>query len=757
MLTRSTAVLSLVVLWSALGAQAATSPTATASPFGGNGHNVTFDGRLFIARTSPGWEATVFKPESVGTLSSGFPDMSAAFSPWTMIQPEVSNENALAICEETPQPSRCDQAGQPNGTGAYDCYNVVIIDSDALAPAPTNVMRARKLRVVVRDPKTTNATVDSFTWTQQTPTPLSTTLRGIEPTVTKDGKLLVWQGVPSNNGDGDTIVYSFNNTPCGLTGWTAPKSITAMSFDALVKTKYKLAERPLKGADGTLFANNQQFFGAYPWIFPDGEALNFTATGMPCRNSTPGSEDPPGCGPRRNALSFIGYLTNWQVAHVDGAVNPSREDNVRLFFSSPGPKTFSQVPKTPGVDVWPFFGSNTQNYSEIIFDDALDGRYAGLWHMNELVTNAGAFDLTRTPDSSGYSNTGRLVGGSALPAVNNGALGKALVVNGSNGRVEALHAASLNPTNAITLEMMINPASSPDCDGTNNYRILMSKGGIGTGSYTIVIEDNRDMQARVRVSSGLQYNIAAGYQAPLNQWTHIAIQYHAATGTMVFLVNGLETNRVTHPPALLAGSQDKLTIGGPNATRATCPVNGDGYFHGLIDEVGISNIWRYGAVPGPVVVDAGTPVVDAGAPVVDAGTPTVDAGQPDAGGGGGGGGGSTGSGGGAGGGGGSTGAGGGGGTSGTGGGDGSGAGGGEGGGVAPGAGGGSADPGSNDNTDAVGGFGCSSGGAPMLALAMIIAARVLLSARRRRQEEVDRASLPWPLSTHSVEPTERRG
>lgn len=733
---------------------AATAPKAVNSPFGGNGHNVTFDGRLMIARTGPGWEATVFKPESVQS-SNGFPDVSGAFAPNVLVQPEQSNENALALCEETPQPSRCDQGGNANGNGAYDCYNLVVIDSDAVAPAPNNVMRLRKLRVVVRDPRTASAAIDSFTWTQQSATPLQTTLRGIEPSVTRDGKLLVWQGVPANNGQIDNIVYSYNTTPCALTGWSTPKSITAMFQDNAVKTKYKLAERQLKGADGTLYAPTSVVYAGYPWIFPDGEAVNFTAVPMPCRNSMPGAEDPPGCGPRRNALSVIGYLTNWQLAHVDGAVNPDRENIVRLFFSSPGAKTFAQVPMTQGVDVWPFFGSNTSNYSEIIFDDALDGKYSGIWHMNELVTNAGNFDLSRTPDSSGYSNTGRLMGAAAMPPANNGVIGKAVMTDGVSGRVEVNDNATLKPTNAITLEMWVNPASDPDCDSGNNYRLLMHKGNLG-GQFSIVLEENRDLQARVRTANGTFYNIVAQRQLPVNQWSHIAVQYHAATGTMAFLVNGVETNRVVYAPALLGSTTDKLIIGGPGTVKAQCPTNGDGYFHGLVDEVAISNVWRYGTVPGVVVVvDAGTPVVDAGTP--DAGsTEPPDAGSGGGGGGGAGGGSGGGTGGGAGGGagggtgggagggagGGSGGGSGGGGGTGAGGGFGGGAGtgggfgGGSGGGAATGAGGGTTtsndDGQQKDNTEAVGGFGCNSGGAPTLVLAMLIAARLIRQARRRK-------------------------
>ena len=69
-------------------------------------------------------------------------------------------------------------------------------------------------------------------------------------------------------------------------------------------------------------------------FFPDGDAINFTSVVMPCRSEN----DPAGCGPRRAGLAVIGYPTNWGLAHIDGGVNPSTADTVRLFFSSPGPR-----------------------------------------------------------------------------------------------------------------------------------------------------------------------------------------------------------------------------------------------------------------------------------------------------------------------------------------------------------------------------------------------------------------------------------
>src|SRR5258706_8329151 len=137
--------LSLFVTASAL---AATSPRAVGSPMGGNGHNVSFDGRLFITARN-GWEANLLRPEHV-VMTNGFPDVSqGAFSGFVNLNASMGNENGIAMCEESQQPTRCNQDGSANANGGYACYREVIIDSDATLPKPNDVFRRRVLQVVV--------------------------------------------------------------------------------------------------------------------------------------------------------------------------------------------------------------------------------------------------------------------------------------------------------------------------------------------------------------------------------------------------------------------------------------------------------------------------------------------------------------------------------------------------------------------------------------------------------------------------------
>ncbi|MEW5847502.1 MAG: LamG domain-containing protein [Myxococcota bacterium] len=583
---------------------AATSSKSVFSPMGGNGHNQTFDGRLYLVTQGGdpgGWYASVFRPERVVYDAEGFPQMDqGAFSSFTNIQPPVNAENALAICEPDADnsPFRCNDQNQPDGGAAYTCYDVYIFESDASGVTP-NVLHRRHLLVRTDGPENNDAQVREAVWLEARQ-PVDAYMRGIEPTVTRDGKLLIYQGHPNNNGDIDILMYTYNENPCALTGWQAPKVITAMYNDATVRTRYRLGERAMRTTDGQVFASGAWLHGAYPWLFPNGDAVFFTAAPVPCR----AQEDPPGCGPRRGALSVLGYPTNWGISHIDGAINPDTDQTVRLFFSSPGPGRFSQIPVTPGQDVWPMFGSNTSNYAELVLDDGLDGNYVGLWHLNEVVDIDGNMDHDRTPDNSGYFHTGTLQGGVALPLRNNGSLGKAAELNGTDGRILVGSSAALSPTNAITVEMMLRPDFPVDCDGNNNYRVILQKGPIGQGGYSLVFEEGESFQARVR-AGGEHKSVWSNAQIPVGQWSHVAYTYDAASGQMAFFINGVETNRVTHAPGTLDTTLSQLSIGGPdNGGAFGCP-DGNGGFHGAIDEVKISSVIRYGATVEPPDAGAG--------------------------------------------------------------------------------------------------------------------------------------------------------
>jgi MYXO-CTERM domain-containing protein len=590
---RRTTLLACAVAAAPLPALASSSSPAVASPMAGNGHNVTFDGRVFIVSQGPldatgGWFAMVFRPENVRYAAGGNLDLlQGAFTAPVQVQPSMSVENALAICEASPDttPYPCDDAGAP-AAGPFACYDLQIIDSDALS-GPKD-LRRRTLKLWLQNPGSPDAAYYKHVWTGGMEPVLNTgngVMRGIEPTVTRDGKLLVWQGHPANDGQIDILMYATNPTPCASTGWDGPHNISHMHVDPAVVGAYPLAERQLRAADGTPFADGQVVRGAYPWLFPDGDALNFTTTIMPCK----APDNPGGCGARRNTLAVLGYPTNWGIAPIDGGLNPSTTDAVRLFFSSPGRDTFPQLPLTGGADVWPMFGSNTANHADVVFDDGLDGQYGGVWHMNESVNSIGDLDKGRTPDSSGYFNTG-IVHGAPFPDANNGIFGKALALDGQTTWVEVPHSDGVAPLNAFSAELWARLDQPVDCDANNNYRLLMAKGNVA-GPFAVAIEDGNTILVRVHAGGVERDARALARPLQLGVWTHIGASYDGATGQLRVYIDGVQDGAHDGPPATLDPNTASLTIGGPGGDRPACP-NGDGNFPGPIDEVKFSRVVR---------------------------------------------------------------------------------------------------------------------------------------------------------------------
>jgi hypothetical protein len=276
----------------------------------------------------------------------------------------------------------------------------------------------------------------------------------------------VWNGSLNNSDQAGQLMYSVNTDACAATGWSPPRSLTHMFNDPAVNTRYELAMRQLRASDGTLYADGSAVVGAYPWLFQDGAAVIFAAAQMPCR----ATENPPGCGPIRNATSIIGAPTKWGLSHIDGGINPSTTDTVRLFFSSPGDDTFSQLPVTHGTEVYPFFGSNTSNYVEVSFDDALDGNYLGFWHMNEAVTQDGRIDVTQSPDASGNFRTARVYGAITFRV-------RTTAWRRPRRKQRRLRWRTIRPRTDRRHPMEMSIAGGdPDCDADNNFRSLLRKG-----------------------------------------------------------------------------------------------------------------------------------------------------------------------------------------------------------------------------------------------------------------------------------------
>ena len=431
-----------------------------------------------------GWWVSLFRPEALADAESpqAIGQNENAFSPWTPLESIDEGraigfryQNALAILpdpsHEGENPYRSDAAGNEATGGEYETYRVLVTTqnyhqantfaadygttefNNTLPNCPDGVtdvpsgkcedrLGRRIARIVVESPRTDQAAVHLAEFAfedaadclgsgappgcfHELRTETGHRLRGIEPTLTFDGRLMIWQGHPRNTGWIGQLVYSFNPEPGALTGWSEPRSILAMheaEKDTVLggipfHERYPIAKEPLRRVDGSDFSETDMYPAGYPWISLDGTELFHTTHRV--------ASDPDQA--LRGGLAVIGRWTGYQVRHIDGPLNPDRDTTLRLFFSSPGavPGMWAPYRDAPGVPiphvrgrpVYPLFGSKVGNYGEVSFADHEDGDYVTALNMNEMLVLAHdgsnqywEFDPSRTPDTSGRGAAATLRG-----------------------------------------------------------------------------------------------------------------------------------------------------------------------------------------------------------------------------------------------------------------------------------------------------------------------------------------------------------
>ncbi|HBP16170.1 MAG TPA: hypothetical protein DEA08_00060, partial [Planctomycetes bacterium] len=605
----------LLLALSASALAQSSAPVPIANPhLGGNGHAQTWDGRVFVVTRSPqgqtGWYARVFRPEALQADAAGRPSFQgAAFSPWLPLELNgdasggLSDHNALALVPapgrlENPYPS--DAAGDPQAGGAYRTYDALLL-TQHYQPNDDR-MGQRRLRLVVERPQSAQASVvrarflDAF---QEFRATNGQPLRGIEPTATFDGHLLVWQGHPDNDGKIDILVYSWNPQPGATSGWTPPRSLSDLYHvdrDRLVAgipfhERFPLAKQPLKDQAGRTFARGELYRGAYPWISRDGTELFHTSTlaGQAGVNRA-----------RRGGYSVIGRWTGWGLRHIDGPLNPDREQTVRLFTSSPGPspsfwRPYPEVadlplPYTRGEPVYPIFASNTASYGEVSFEDHEDGDYVCVLHLNELIRRDFTLDVTRTPDTSGNFNLGRLEG-ARFPQEqlgreeNHGISGQALYFDHA-AAVRVARSPSLDALQSFSAELWVRRRIDLGGDAENRYRFLLEL----PGSFDLILEESGALQASVRVGGQYRRSGGAG-QVPLDRWTHVAVSYDHRAGRLTLFQDGSELKHVDFAPGPLDRPTGELTLG-PAGKLPRAPQVPTGDAELLLDELRVSRVAR---------------------------------------------------------------------------------------------------------------------------------------------------------------------
>jgi cytochrome c peroxidase len=494
------------------------------------------------------------------------------------------------------------------------------------APSP---MGMRDLRVVVRDPRTPEASIELADF--RTPfTALADAngnpVIGIEPTLTQDGHLLFFHNVTYPRSD---IWYLVNEDPSDPNGWSAPKKLSDLYHvdrDLLINgralsDRYPIAKQPLVSNSGEPYASNETVNGAYPWISLDGTELIFVRSGDPL---------------------IVGVPTNWRERHVDGPLDPVRAhpfgaSTNTTFIASTGMvngfwypyKDYrNALPYTTTKPVYPIFSGTLGAYGEVPMEDALDGHYVTVLRMNEMINkNRYSFNTGMTPDTSGNDLDGTLVGSAAFPIEagmgdNNppGMLGRAIYF-GPVSHVRVDDDPSFDKIQrGLSAEIFIRLLQPLNGEAT----IVLIKNGASGGTFNLIIDSQGHLVGKVWVTDNAAVpTVTAHATTPLdlglvvNETKHLAFTAEIEHDklNLVLYVDGVAT-----PETSIDLDHSNYSINDSSAPMLIGPVFGNNLQPNsiLLDEFKLSSVARSpldiqesayvrGAVTAPASVEPESP------------------------------------------------------------------------------------------------------------------------------------------------------
>ncbi|MCB0361764.1 MAG: c-type cytochrome, partial [Bdellovibrionales bacterium] len=621
-------------------------------PFTGNGANTSWDGRLVIFATGTGWRMVTFRPENVKaqqgvSLDLGGLGGNGAFSASVGLltlfkenedgtQKDFSKDsigtksiftqfNALTLAAASgvpgaSNPYRSDQDGNLSPGGSYETYDFYIYTQHYGNPNwgvqnkrilnvtqtyGDRVFGRMQVKVIVGNAKTGNAfpfksiLVKDF---EVIKTGSGSAIRGIEPSVTVDGKLMIFN---SNGigGNGDEIKYIYNPNPKNLNSWTSAKNITLLNSEsAAFKAEYALARKPILSALGQPYSPGESLLGAYPWISFEGSEITYMAA----------HAHHPEAAARRTGFSVLGRWTGNKVRHVDGSFNKDTKGTktIRLFTTALGstssiwnPMRELKAPQLPYLFESPslfMISSNTGEFSELGFRDFVDGRYEISLPMNpalKKVTQANLindeFDFNRTADLSQNNLNGTLIGGASFPLESSNGITDAVEQIGfrgqaikfpSTGYVSVPFSSVFNETNfGSSFEIFVKPLVDLTPQPENAYLFLFHK----PGCISLILEKNRQLNGRITIK-GKEYSTGfVGSPLELNKWTHVATTHDPLLGLFRIFVNGQRITELKVNQGPMAFDFRGLFIGPGNQN----PVNKSGFLL-YLDEFKFSSVAR---------------------------------------------------------------------------------------------------------------------------------------------------------------------
>ena len=416
-------------------------------------------------------------------------------------------------------------------------------------------------------------------------------LLGIEPTITMDGRLLMFQSSPNNfgsdwdtrQGEIDRLMFSWNPDGGAVHGWSAPQSIanlhdyvTTDVAGVPMGERYPIASQPLLEMEGTplqdLDPSQSPSFksgvaGAYPWITLDGTDLFFTTTNDSTRTQT---------------VCMIGSSTHWRLRHIDGPMNPTRgglgtaggfdgfhHRNMGGTGLSPGAWAWGRngttpLPFSPALRTMSMVTGRTREYIEVSVEAGLDPDIIVAFDMNAGVAGLDLGSVTDIQEDWGLDpgwtgNTAKsgapawLQGDAHLTEATtahpevlyDGAIGDCVTFTESGYIIVAPHTEVDQALERATISFWIRQEGADS--GVGDRRVVEK-----AGSYQVLVDGVGNLTATVWQTNSSSTQL--GPVAPANSgdeltWRHVALVFDGPRSKLTMWVDGNDTHEV-----LLAGS-----------------------------------------------------------------------------------------------------------------------------------------------------------------------------------------------------------
>lgn len=254
-------------------------------------------------------------------------------------------------------PYRSDKEGRPNAEGAFRTYKMQLVFAARKADGiqipfrndTRNFLLGTRATVTVdvrnkRLPKVVAAEV----------TEKATILRdkngkmliGYEPTVSLDGRLLIYQSSLNEKHLDGFLLYSWRDSSADNQSWSPPDYVSSMYWKEgpgnsagetkvagkKFSTRFPIAAMPIRDDKGQVFQAGEPFVGAYPWISLDAADLIASVVASPMAT-------------KRRGTVIFGARTRGKIQYVDGPVNPFRGNVTANYLRTESDAEFQELDK----------------------------------------------------------------------------------------------------------------------------------------------------------------------------------------------------------------------------------------------------------------------------------------------------------------------------------------------------------------------------------------------------------------------------